>query len=236
MIRTTSLNHNIGDIISRMGALYQALSLHILCHEPTAKGISRAIGVDNVLCVDRNDGNSCDFPFLCDNRWQGPVGKDDDAGTRRVLFGESSNVERNLSNVTALDVVNLGIGESLGFVSWGIKEILRGKHTKQHIPVFSERVDRILEELGDEWSRQVHGKVLVLFSRVLGNLELRIIMRGQCSAAYRGIRRNGQKVAAHVKELGGFHARPDFRRLQVCDLVLVCRFPGWGEGGRENKK
>lgn len=143
--------------------------------------------LDLSIAVGRANGNNGRLKAL---------GDDHSTGTLGVLLGQHSQLLGNFNDVLGAPLVTGRVGESLTLVAAGV------------VGVRQNAVQLVLEELGDEGSREVEHKDLVLGGSLLGESQ-------------DGGNADSQVVATDVEDLSLLDEGPDVGLLQVLDLVLI---------------
>lgn len=113
-----------------------------------------------------------------------------------ILLGQIGNVSGNLADVLRAQRMGVGVRSGLGFVA------------DQVVPVRGRLVERVLEELRDEWGAEAQGEHLVVGGGFFGQRQ-------------DGRHAHGQMVTADEVERGLLNERPDAGRLEMIDFVLV---------------
>lgn len=142
--RTKLLDAQTCQPLTHVDASLEGLALDDTSDEATGESITSTVGVvdllrlngvhrellDAVLALDSNEGGV------------GALGDDRDTLALAVLLGQVGEVLDDVLGLLGGKVVGLGVGGGLGLV------------TNDVVPVRGAGVDNLLEELGDEGSRQ----------------------------------------------------------------------------------
>lgn len=136
--------------LSHVHTPLQALALRDTCEEATSECITCAIGVVDLLGVDLVHGESLDV-VLALHGDDGGLGALRDYGgalALLVLLREVREVLGDGRNVLCFEVVGLGVGFGFGLVADDV------------VPVRRCLVERVFEELADEWCIEGKGERL----------------------------------------------------------------------------
>lgn len=157
--RTQLLDAETSQPLTHVNSLIQSLALDETGDETTGKGVTGTVGVVDLLLANGVDRVGLDLvgALLGNDGRLGAVGDDGDTGALGVLLGQVGQVLGNGGNVSSVNtkVVRLGVGGSLGLVANDV------------VPVLGRLVERVLEELGNEGSRDVDDKDLVVGGSLL---------------------------------------------------------------------
>lgn len=195
--RSKLLDTKAGQPLAHVDALLDRLVLDNTSNEATGEGITGTVGVADSLGV--NGVNWVRLGALAlgsDDSWEGTLGDDSKSLPLGVLLWQVGQVLGDLSNVSGLETVALGVSQSLALV------------TDDNIPVWGALVKGLLEELADEWGGEGDDEGLVVLGGLLGD-------------GLDGLGANGEVVTADVDGLGLLNQAPDLGLLQVVNLVVV---------------
>lgn len=202
--RSKLLDTKAGQPLAQVDALLDRLVLDKSGNKATGERITSTVGVANSLGVDgvhwvRLGGA---LALGSDDSWEGTLGDDGKSLPLGVLLWQVGQVLGNLSDIGGLEVVALGVSQSLALV------------TDDNIPVWGALVKGLLEELADERGGERDDEGLVVLGGLLGD-------------GLDSLRADSEVVAADVDGLGVLNQAPDLGFLQVLNLVVV----GSGEVG-----
>lgn len=158
--RSKFLNAQSGEPLTHVDRSSKVLALHDTGQQTASKGIASAVGIIDLLLgdgVDREflngvlalDGNEGRLGALCDNG---------NSLSLAVLLGQVGEVLANVLGLLGRQVVRFGVGSGLGLIANDV------------VPVRGGGVDGVLEELGDEGSRERQNKDLVILGSLLREL------------------------------------------------------------------
>lgn len=158
--RSKLLDAQTSEPLAHVNRLLKGLALNDTSEETTSKGVTSTVRVGNLGSVNGVDGELLDALLALDGDESGEsaLGDDGDTLALAVLLGEVGEVPGNILGLLGGQVVRLGVGGGLGLVADNV------------VPVGGAGVDGVLEELGDEGSREGQDKGLVVRSSVLGEL------------------------------------------------------------------
>ena len=158
--RTQLLDAQPREPLAHIDRLLKRLPLDETSKEPTSKGVTRTVGVVDLLLGNGVDGDLLDLGLALgdEERGLGALGDDDDALALRVLLGEVGDVAGDVLGGVGGKRVRLGVGGRLGLVANDV------------IAVGDSGVQDVLKELGDEGGREVQDEGLVLGRRELAEL------------------------------------------------------------------
>lgn len=180
----------------------KVLALDKTGSETSSKGITGTVGVSNLSSIKSMDWELLHSVLLgvgVVGNGQGSVGtlsEDNSSWLLGVGLWKGSNVLSNSSQVASIKPVGLSVGGSLRLVA------------DDKVGVWNNLSKWVLEELWDEWSREVEDKILVGLSSVL-------------TKKLNGIWGNGEVEATNVKGLTGLNVSPVLWLLKVRWLEVV---------------
>jgi hypothetical protein len=160
--RTQLLDAQLRQPLSDIDSLVQRLALNQGGHETASEGVSSTVGVVDLLLPNGVDGVLLNLvlALLGDDGGLGALGDDGDAGALGVGLGQVGEVLGDGGDVgLGGQAVRLGVGARLGLVADDV------------VPVLGRLVQRVLEELGDEWRRHVDDEDLVVCGGLLAQSE-----------------------------------------------------------------
>lgn len=190
--------------LAHINTLSKRLALDKGTDKATRKSVTSTVGVNNLSGVNDMDRKVLDSGLSAGLKLVGgdhngvvnTLGHNHNTGALGVGLGQHSHGLGNGRNVGGLNAVGVGVRLHLGLVANDV------------VPVDGRSVKGLLEELGQERGRQVHGEDLVSLGRVLAQ-----------GLDGRGAHR--QVEATHVVHLGVLHNLPVLGLLEMLELVVV---------------
>lgn len=158
--RTQLLDAELGQPLAHVNRVLEALALDNTGTQATSERITRAVSIVDERLLDLVHGVLLDRVLALDGnqRGLGALGDDGSALALLVLLGQVGHQLGDLLQVLGLVALRLGPRCRLRLVADDV------------VPVRRAGVQRLLEELGDEGSRQRKHEDLVLAGGLLGEL------------------------------------------------------------------
>lgn len=199
--------------LAHVNTLSKRLALDKSTNETTSESVTSTVGVNNLSSVNGVDrevldgGLSASLELVSgdNNGVINTLGHNDNTGALGVGLGQNSHGLGNGGHVSGLNAVRLGVGQNLRLV------------TNDVVPVDRGSIKGLLEELGQEGSRQVHGEDLVGLSSVL-------------TQGLDGRGADSQVETTNVVDLGLLNKLPVLGLLKMLELVVVSGSQISGQG------
>ena len=155
------MDGELSEPVAHVDGCGQVLALDKTGSETGGKRVTGTVGVDNLGGVQSVDRELAGGELLCGSVvgdgqcGVGTLGEDYDSWLLGVGLWQRSNLLGDLLEVGGAELVGFCVSGSLGFV------------TDDVVGIWGALVQCSLEELWDEWSREVHDERLVLLGGVL---------------------------------------------------------------------
>lgn len=186
--RSKLLNAQLGQPLALVNGLLKSLAGNKTSSETGSERITSTSSVVDSALLNGVDGELLDLASASNNRRQSTLSDDSNTLALGVRFGESGEGEGNLLDISRSQTVALSIRQRFSLV------------TNNVIPVRRSSIQRVLEELRDEWCGQREDEGLVLGRSLLGqHLDRR--------------RAHGQMVPTNEVELRALDQLPHLRAL-----------------------
>lgn len=158
--RSELLDAQTSEPLAHVDAGLKRLALEDTSQETTSEGVTSTVGIVDLLRFNGVDGELLDVVLTLDSNQcrVGALGDDGDSLSLLVLLREVGKMLGNILGLLAGKIVGLSVSGGLGLVANDV------------VPIRGASIDRILEELGDERSRERENKRLVVLSSLLGEL------------------------------------------------------------------
>ena len=194
--RAQLLNAQLCQPLSLIDTLSKRHASNKPSSETTSKSISCASRIIDHALVDSMNGILRDLPILCNNRRISALRNDSNSLPLRVRLWQRSQMLSNLLDILGLQSVALGISQRLRFI------------TNNIVPVRGARIQRLLEELRNERSRQREDEDLVVLGSLFGE-------------SLNGGRADSEMISSNEIMRRALNQLPHFRPFQMLQVVMV---------------